>query len=176
MNPVPFKLEKTDIRGITRMSDRMLTTVELGHRQEKRIEWLILGQCQVNYNEPTKTWALEARMTSGVTDFEHDSAYALRLPLIGLTFEAVYYHQTKLNAWVDPEFDRHEGDNFRVPLPGYNPMEHPRATKCKDSHCESKGHVIIPEGFWLPPFNKALFDAVRGRQVTISIGPVFKDE
>jgi hypothetical protein len=102
------------------------------------------------------------------TDFEHDSAYALSLPLIGLEFQGVHYHQTQIRAWVgvNPE-------HFHVPLPGYDPTKHPKAVVC--TNCPKK-HPIVPEGFYFPPFERELFKKIRGREVLIKVGPAPSEE
>ena len=171
---------KTDLRSITRDSERCLTTVILHADWETRVTWLEFGQASLHRQKESRhdgRWRLEAYLTEGVTDFEHDSAYALKLPLIGLQLNdlAVHYHSTHLVAWVDPE----DSDNFRVPDPGYNPAKHKDAYVCKDKRCldeRKKGHIIIPEGFYVPPVNQELYKLVRGKRVEIRIGPTFKEK
>ncbi len=160
-------VELTDLRSITRDSDTCLTTVYIKMSQEeRRVEWLVFGQAQIRiHHRPSSIW-LTAYLKDGATDFEHDSAYALRLPLIGLEFEGVRYHTTMLKAWIDPNEEDEDGD-FHVPRPGYNPMELDEAEVCKE--CEEQ-HIIVPEDFYVPPFNKELFDLVRGKEVDIRIG------
>lgn len=169
----PFPLKTTDLRPITRRSDTCLTKVLLRRSWEDRqFEWLMMGEAHLSGRQGgNQNWTLKAYLTSGVTDFEHDSAYALQLPLIGVELDSVYYHSTHIVGYVDPELDK---NSFRVPVPDYNPMKHEDAVECKE--CE-KPHVVVPEGLYCPPFNWGLFNAVRGKRVEIHIGPVLpKDE
>jgi hypothetical protein len=178
-----FKLETTDLRKITRHSNLCLTVVYIQDDSDNstrpRFTWITCGQsCLVTYRDhPDGRWVLKAYLSGGATDFEHDSAYAFRLPLVGVQFEGVDYQQTRLNAWVDPTLrSEFELTSFRVPRPGYNPMKHPDAVKCKDKRCGGK-HIIVPEGFYAgAPFDSELYNHVKGRQVNILISPVVKNE
>ena len=129
-----YKPETTDLRDIGRASDCCLTVVTLYLDWETKLRWLVLGESRLRTqrDRPDGRWRLEALLKAGVTDFEHDSAYALGLPLIGVHFDGIEYHQTKLTAWIDPN----EANGFHVPKPGYNPMTHPEAHVCNDKHCK----------------------------------------
>ena len=176
VKPPPLKLLETDLRSITRDSDRVVTRVffERTHNQSE-FTWLIFGQTQVrtSRDRPDGRWRLDARMGNGATDFEHDSAYAISLPLVGLQFLRVDYHQTELVAWVDPNCGQTQTD-FHVPRPGYNPMIHKDAYLCKEKKCQR--HPIVPEGLWTPPFDPELYKLVRGKKVVIHIGPVIPEK
>lgn len=165
--------QPTDLRSITRMSDvfRTRVTVHMVEYGVSNLQWLILGLTQLTPRRGANEgrWTLEAKMTEGVTDFEHDSACAMRLPLIGVTFEHVISGLVRFNAWIDPN----DFDDFRVPRAGYDPTKHPKAIICEDKHCE-KSHVIVPEGFFVPPMDRDLYKAVRGKRVEIIMGPTFK--
>src|SRR3989344_2568669 len=105
-------LEFTDLSNITRYSDkaRTVVTIQPDFRGfNEAFKWLEFGQAQLR-NEGRICW-LGAYLTEGVSDFEHDSAHALRLPLIGLQFEHLWYQNTHFKAWVDPN----NPDDFRVP-------------------------------------------------------------
>lgn len=177
----PKNLE-TDLRDITRESDLCETIVRLSldwNRDSVRrpeIDWLKFGQAQLCRQKESSfegCWRLEAYLKEGVTDFEHDSAKALSLPLVGVQLApiGIDYHRTHLIAWVDSSQDDYE--NFHVPRPGYNPMAHPKAYICESEHCEAP-HPIVPEGFYIPPFDVELFNFVRGKKVEIIVGPVQK--
>jgi hypothetical protein len=107
------------------------------------------------------------------TDREEDSAYACILPLIGVEIASVYYHNTTVSAWIDPDCAT-PFTQFHVPKPGYDPREHKDAVMCQSESCletplEDGGgpHVIVPEGFYTPPFDEELYEQVRGKQVEI---------
>jgi len=159
------KIEKVDFRSITRDADKCLTKVYIymGHKwegHEAMQEWLTFGSCYLR-NEDSLCW-LAAYMNYGITDFEHDSAYALRLPLIGLKFLRVFNHATHLEAYVDPD----NASEFCVPSPGYNPTMLKEAYECPD--CKEH-HMIVPEGYYVPPFNEELYNIVRGKKLDICI-------
>lgn len=175
--------EKNDLRAITRSSDRCITTVSLrrSHRNDAREPWLVCGEAQLMREqraEPTR-WTLSAYLREAV-DPEHDSAYAFSMLLIGVEFGDVSYNFTTVYAYVDPDSGADEDGRFarfRVPLVGYNPLEHPQTTRCEEC-ARVKGreaHLIVPEGFYQPKFEPELFEIVRGRCVTIRFGPVLKD-
>ncbi len=160
----------TDLREITRYPKKKVTHVNLQVAWDKKIEWLILGETRLrqisSQGSPDGRWLLEAHLPAGVTDFEHDSGYALRLPLVGVTFQSIEYHTSNFFAWIDPD-GVDSFNKFSVPDPGYNPMEHAEAIICK--HCKPS-HVIIPQGYYVPPHNQALYDIVRGKKVEIGVG------
>lgn len=164
-------LALTDLSGITRNSHKLLTTVTIedGDMMRDRIEWLRLGQARVRHarDRHDGRWVLEAYLDKGATDFEEDSAYAIRLPLIGATFEGVDYHTTNLLAWVDPNAGGPHPE-FHVPTPGYNPLKHPDTTVCK--RCKPH-HPIVPTGMYVPPFDPDLYALVAGKKVSIHVGP-----
>lgn len=173
----------TDLRPISRDVKRCEAVVILHVNWDSRenTKWLILGSASIVKRSERNEgqWTLQARMDA--TDFEHDSAYVLQLPLIGLQLDglAVYNHHVHFVAWVDPNCP----ENFHVPSPGYDPTKEDGATVCKRKECvktekgvTSHGHVIVPEGFYVPPFNLELFKMVRGKKVEIRMGPVFKDD
>lgn len=161
-------VKETDLRSITRDSDTCKTTVELrlGDVWDRgtEIKWLTFGRAQIRKMETDgfPNWRLAAYLKNA-TDFEHDSAFAFRLMLVALEFKFVENHCTVLQALVHPSYS----DEFHVPRPGYNPLELPESTECPD--CEEK-HIIVPEGFYVPPFDAELFEAVAGKSVTIYIG------
>lgn len=173
----------TDLRPISRDVKRCVAVVVLkvDWDSQNDTKWLILGSASIvrrGGDRHEGQWSLQARMDS--TDFEHDSAYVLQLPLIGLQLDglAVYNHHAHFVAWVDPN---NPGD-FHVPSPGYDPRKEEGAHRCKHPQClkDDKGkkieaHIVVPEGFYVPPFNLELYKMVRGKKVEIRMGPVFED-
>ena len=143
--------------------------IHLGDRYGERgfEKWIELGASEIR--DESNLCCLAARMDYGITDFEHDSAYALRLPLIGLKFVMSYNHTIHFEAYIDP----HNEDEFRVPPVNYDPTKHERAYTCED--CEEH-HPVVPEGFYVPPFDKELYDKVKGHKVRITIGPNWEKE
>lgn len=172
----------TDLRAVSRDPKRCVTHVYIQTNpwDRERHEWLIFGAAQLRHQKessPDGRFRLEGRMTSGVTDFEHDSAFVVRLPLIGVQFDGllIHNHYAFLVGWVDPD----GADDFHVPGPGYDPTKHKDAHRCKMKECvkeDPKSHIIVPEGFYVPPFDPELYKLVRGKRVEIRIGPVLPEE
>lgn len=167
---------ETDLRAITRDTDKCRTVVALYLDDYTRTSWLRFGQAQLSSERLAGQYRLEARMTEGVTDFEHDSAYALRLPLIGVQLDGsfVRYHTTYLIGWIDPNAE----EDFHVPDPGYDPAKLQDAYRCRDARClrdNPDGHIIVPEGYYVPPSNPHLYKLVAGKRVEIAIGPAWPE-
>lgn len=163
----PVKL--TDLTAITRRADRCLTIVHIQIDWQMRIEWLKFGEAQIRLDDKARTAELMAYLNGGATDFEHDSAYALSLPLIGLSWSSLHYHRATFTAWIPPD----ECSNFRVPRPGYDPFSLRGTTACK--RCDTH-HPIVPEGHYTPPLDRELYKLVAGKAVEINIGPVIDPE
>lgn len=172
------KVETVDLRSITRRSDKCLTTVmlQLTWDEREKVKWLVFGEAHIQKFERKGQYLLKAYLPAGVTDFEHDSAYAFRLPLMGLEMDELFlsYHQTRLRAIVDPN----NSDDFRVPRPGYDPLKMEGTHTCKAyDQCKEKPHLIVPEGFYAgPPFDRKLFELVRGKRVEIIVGQPHDEE
>lgn len=165
--------EYTDLRSITRHSNCCRTIVKLKLGWNAELKWLEFGQATIDHREKAQIHILNSRLASGATDFEHSSAYAIQLPLIGLRLEelGVYHHSTHLVAWIDSERDSFS-NNFRVPRPGWDPFAN--AVQCNDELCKDEHHLIVPEGSYSGPiFDEELFEAVKGKKVEIIISPVF---
>ncbi len=155
-----------DLRHLTcAKDDRRRTTIFLETSFEVCVEWITVGSVSLMpWNDRRSgRWSLESKIAGGATDFDHSTVRIVRLPLIGLEFEhasgAVRFH-----AWIDPGADDSE---FRVPPPDYDPVAHPKTHTCKDGPCAKNPHPIVPEGLFLPPFNRELFEQVRGKRVEI---------
>lgn len=166
----------TDLRSITRRSAECETTVTIvGPYDNFRHPWLRWGEANLRdfggEGGRRKDVLLTAYLDNA-TDFEHDSAHALQLPLIGWTFDSMRYHAVRFSAWVLPTLDP-SWDQFRVPGPGYNPLAHPETIDCDNENCIGPGgpHRIVPEGFYIAPHNPELYERVRGQQVLVTIRP-----
>lgn len=159
-------VSETDLIKLSRSSNKCLTIVilHLDNFESKRLVWLKFGEAHIRHHEKRYSWWLEAYLKNA-TDFEHDSAYVLKLPLIGLSFQGVNYHATSFMAWVNPN----DPEEFHVPRPGYNPLRHKDTVKCNNKDCKKEPHLIVPEGFYVPPVDLELFEAVKGKQLEIII-------
>jgi len=150
-------MDLIDLTHLCRTTNNRSTRVVLAPPYRgAREEWLKLGMADLIQHQDY--WILKAYLKNA-KDFEHDGAFALRLPLIGVTFEAIYANQTHMYGWVRP--DDHE--DFNVPTSSsYNPFLN--ATVC--DQCEEK-HYVVPEGFYVPPFDRGLYETVKGRKVQL---------
>lgn len=159
------EIEHVDLRSIMRPNGYCQVEIELpsGHISP----WLKLGPCDLNQLR-SGSCELTGYLKANVVDCDHSSARAFVLPLIGLHLERIDYGYVHLSAWIDPE--RHGfSKKFRVPQPGYDPENHPDARPCE--YCDPPC-TVIPDGFYVPPHNKELFQRVAGCRVRIMMGPV----
>lgn len=162
-----------DLREISRDSDRCEARVYIlpGRYGRYVHEWIVTGQASLDRKDDRRNeYTFRAYLGRGATDFEHDSAYAVQLPIYGVTFDRVGYHTTVVSGFVSPDLDL---DHFRVPEPGYNPFEHPDTHECEDDRC-GEAHPIVPEGLYVPKGDPEKLKAVRGRRVEIHFGPARK--
>lgn len=159
------KLEALNLRHLSCGADRLTTVVNLVIDYSKRA-WIALGEVTISKANAQHGWLLESGLLNA-TDPSHDTARIIRLPLVGMTFDMISWGTTWLHGWVDGSDVR----DFRVPEPGYNPLTLKDAVKCKQC---ADTHLIVPEGYHVPPVNEALFEAVRGLEVQIIISPTQK--
>ena len=112
-------------------------------------------------------WTLSAYWRDGWTDFEHDSAKILSLPLVGVKLTMVYY-STVLQGFVGGG----GASDCRIPPEGYlkTIMDNPYTHECERCKGE-ESHMILPEGFYCPPANPNLFKKIVGRPVEIRLAP-----
>lgn len=170
----PLKVDPLDLRPITRDSKIALTQIRLFDPYTMRhVDWITMGASYLHKEERFHRWRLEARLPNA-TDFEHDSAYAIRMSLVGLTFDGMFFQQQPMFvAWIDGS----DVDSFNVPESDYNPLTLKGTQPCRECKGKDK-HVIVPEGYFVPPPNKPLFEKVRGLkvEVTLSFGGKCDDE
>lgn len=173
-------LPHCDFRSISRESDRVFTKVHLLLDPYERNEylWIHAGQGNLDrFDDRTGCHTLRVYLGRGATDFEHDSAYVLQLPIFGVTFKHVWYNSVELIGFIPPDMRR---DDFKVPAAGYDPFEHPETEMCDpdpEYHgADHKPHPIVPQGMYVPQGSKEQWQLVRGKRVRIVFGPVRKDE
>lgn len=154
-------------KGLSRGNLRFLTTLELPDYREYgsvASPWITTGQVDIaprDGNRRGVRWGIHSYLMNH-TDFEHDSAKVFSIELIGMSFSGFFHDSIFAEGWINPS----EPDGFRVPGPDYNPLA--GAVKCKD--CKGQdAHMIVDEGFYVPKFNPALFDKVRGARVEVRI-------
>lgn len=160
-------MEYNNLTGVTDGSHLSRTSVTLDDGNN-RTKWLEFGVCDTFTDGVTGVTILRAFLSEGITNISHNLAIALQLPLVGLGLSHIRRNTTHLTAWVaaDPE----NADNFYVPVLGEDILA--GAETCTDEFCGRK-HLVLPR-YVAPKFHKDLWDAVRGRRVSISISPVGK--
>ena len=172
-------VELTDLTHLTcGPRDNRRTWVRLEWDFEERDEWLKFGVATLRPQSDrrnTNQWCLEAPMANGITDFEHSTAIAVRLPIVGLYLNFMSHGTAHYTAFVDSSayvYDAHRPDrsNFHVPRPGYDPRKHKGSHQCEMKECRVSKHLIIPEGFYVPPVDPELYEAVKGKKVEIIFG------
>jgi hypothetical protein len=160
-----------DFRPLSRNSDKISTTVTL-YTDYERSAWIKLGEIQLREHNSNHrgVWMLSAYLLNA-TDFEHDSAHLLKMELVGVTFTAVEYGQTRFEGFIRAD----DEDVFRVGGPDYNPLLLKETTRCK--RCRGKeAHPLVPEGHHVPPLNAELFNIVRGRRIEVVTGILHQKE
>ncbi len=159
--PKPFP-ELVDLRAVTREADRFLTQVIIHnpHTMGQHI-WIQAGLSDLSKG---KRPFLRIRLDYGVTDFEHDSAIAVTLPLVGLKFKSAYNGTVFAEGWINPT------EPFNVPPPGYNPAGAEGVHLCDHYPiCKKDPHPMIDN--FVPPEDRELWNKIRGWRVEIILSP-----
>jgi hypothetical protein len=166
-------LQMTDLREISRGSRRCRTKVYLTDRVnlDRHELWLDFGKANFlrreSDNQPS-LWTISSYLAHCATDIYKDSVFALAFDVIALELSMVHAHHVVFEAIVDPM----QGNFFRVPRPGYNPLLHPDTVICQNEAClehHCGAHPIVPDGFYQPPHDPELFEAVRCRPIEIHL-------
>ena len=162
-------IKPNDLRPYSVRADLCLTTVDIVNYGET-VPWLQAGIARLMAPDGhrDRTWRLHAYAGRNAMDETGSRAQILRLPLVGVEIEFVYNHRISLSAFIGSnveigdEFSRsdHSGE-FRVLKRGVDPFNG-APTEGADRH---------PVIDYLPPFDRKLYEIVRGLQVSISIGP-----
>lgn len=161
----PYQLQKTDLRSITRRSDKVQTTVLIDMGDDQQFEWILFGEVEITSLRTYRAdgyWMVSAPSLEGPTDLSHDAPFSLRFIAIGLQFDRVFHQETRIFAWIDSD-----STDFHIPKPGYDPVAHPEAFDCTDKKCSRGKHKIVPH--FLPPFDKDVFKLVSGKRIEIRI-------
>jgi hypothetical protein len=156
-----------DLKNISRSIDKIVTEITIGRDYDRQEQVKIsLGEISLTEgdNRSRGQWSLRAYWDGGMTDPEHDSAYILWLPLVGLQLDMIHYGQTILKGFVGGG----DSSDFRVPGPDFKIKRLEAAEKCTQCRGKDK-HLMLPEGLWLPEENPELLSKLAGRVVEIRI-------
>jgi len=173
VQPIPT----LDLRKYCRDSDKIETTVSVKWDWDRMHEfvWLKLGQVRLTQRESLDinrhVWTFDSYL-GGHTDFEHDSAFVLRMELIGVQFKSLRYGRTVIEGFVNPNLDD-QYDDFSVPTEGYDPFEgSEECEECQGQNEEREKHLVVQEGHYVPPSNPELYELIRGKRIEIQTGIV----
>lgn len=159
----PTDIKPLDLSKISDDGDTMITTIQLEDYDLqgllKRGPWLTFGTASIRTET---TCDIGAHLSGGVQDFEHSSAYAVRINLVGLRFKFTSGHVSYFEAHLTPKYD-----DIRIHEPDFDPTKVKGAVMCKE--CEDK-HLLLPDGYYIPPVYKYA-KLVAGTRVSITIGP-----
>lgn len=168
----PKGLKAIDLSPLTRYSKALFTVVQLEDPSFQDVlttmkgetkqfnSWLTFGAGSI-HNEG-RTCFIGSRMRDGITDFEHDSCYAVHLELIGLTYKWTDNHTSYFEAHITPN-----PDGIRIHEPDFVPEDVKGAWRCKDKDCDK--HLMLPDGNYTPPMYK-FARVVAGQRVSIRMG------
>ena len=171
LKSLPTKLDPIDLSAISRYPNLVFTQVTFDGDSRlndmcqdangKPAPWLEFGECDIR-NE-SSTSCISGRMRSGITDFEHDSCYVVRIDLVGLKYSFTDGQISWFEAVITPEIE-----DIRIHDPSFVPEKVKGAYECDVESCEK--HLILPEGYYTPPIYKYA-KAVAGKRIRILTGP-----
>ena len=157
-----------DLREVTRNPKKLCTAIDLQVNWKDKIDrWILVGEAKFNNELKDGRATIAGYFSKNVTDHEHSSAYAIQFQVVGLTFKHLWYHTAHFQAWIDPN----DPESFHIPKPGYDPAKIAGVETCTDPHCEDKPHLILPDGYYVPKFERELWEFVKGKPIEIHVGP-----
>lgn len=165
-----MKIPQLDLRPLTRSSDRVSCIVLIKNDAGRTIPWIRMGEVSLRHHEYDNFHMLASRYTDGVTDFEHDSAWAIQLPIIGLTAPVSFdYSVMRFSGIIPParSFARY----FHVPKEAVSPSKIEGAQLC--DRCGMK-HWIVPR--FVPEPNIQLNKMMEGEKIEFIISYIGSDE
>lgn len=169
----PTGLKPVDLMSLSRTSEKLFTYVQLEdcdleryfEREEdgakRRDAWLRFGECRIA-NEG-RTCFIGSRLRDGITDFEHDSAYAVHIGLIGLQYKFTDNHVSHFEAFLTTE-----PEDIRIYPADFDPAKVKGSSKCDYKGCNK--HLMLPDGYFTPPMYE-FARVVAGKRISITMGP-----
>ena len=173
-----------DMRKYTRDAKTTETNISIV-MDYQQWPWIKAGTCQLSSrkSDHRPVWDFGARLLNA-TDFEHDSAYAFKIALIGVEFEMLHGGTFWFHGWIDAA----DPTDFCMYPPGVDPYAD--AAPCKARECKTSPHRIVER--FAPPSaslikesgrlpgdvaTQQLWERVRGQLIKIVItrGPATED-
>ena len=166
--PTPAMPPCVDLTKITCNSDKTLSVISFRDIEKGDGTWLVSGEVLLAKSDRDNYCTISARMPH-LIDSDHSYAYAFRFEVVGLEFDMVTQGRCVYTAWI--RGDVSSGYSFHVPDGVYSPKVD-KSMKCKSckGNNEPAHYYMGNDGNYLPPQNDKLFELVRGRSISISIG------
>jgi hypothetical protein len=166
----PKWLPKIDLTKVTRNSDKVTTTVEVKGPDGSFYEWLRFGELS-RFGSGQRF--LGVYYTYGVTDTEHDSAYAIHFDVTGVKFMNVYGGNIEFEAIIAGADE--DVESFKVPTGSIDSLDELEGEECEEDndYCDLGPHIMIE---YTPKQNTELWKKLRGREIRITICPVVAEE
>jgi hypothetical protein len=163
-----MKRKKLDLTNLTGKGTKATVYIQDKGKQEKWIEVTNVYLTKRNSLRFPDVYTLHAYVSNNVTDVEHDTPCAFQIPLIGLRLSGIIAGSVTIEAFIEPlnYGQAFENDDFRVPKKGWDQMK--EAIPCSWENCKGK-HLVVPEGYYIPPHNRELHQEFSGRKITIHI-------
>jgi hypothetical protein len=155
------KIEKLDFRPITYSGLRACIKAEMEPYGPKET-WIETGNLKISSSGEGSLLrrTVESQLDS-VCDPEHDPCKAFSFSVIGLQFVFSMSATMLFEGVIDPT------RAFCVPGPDYDPAK-THGEPC--SHCKGdEAHLLVPDGFYMPPKNPELFRQMAGKTIEIWI-------
>lgn len=150
-------IQELDLASVTRTENQRYCQISVQDGTSlKKKAWISCGE--VSFSEGRAGHTIRAYLNQDATDFEHDSALAFSIPIIGLTFVHVYNGTVLFRAFIAPPQSHYDWEDFRVPREIIDLKE---ATQC--DYCED-AHPIVE---YLPEANPELYRQLSGREIEI---------
>jgi len=76
--------------------------IEVADQNSKMVRWITCGQIEINSPNSMGFRTVGARLCDGITDFEHDSAWAFSFNVIALQFEFLRSGRMHFSGFIAP--------------------------------------------------------------------------
>lgn len=158
----PSWLPLVDLCAVTRDSETVRTCIEVRIRHEY-FQWLRFGSLSQVGDQLTRVGAY---LKEGMTDEEHDSAYALSFDVSPIVLTSIRSGVVTLKAWVAGAAE--DSESLHVPFESVLSVDEIEGVTC-DADCGEQ-HIIVSR--YSPSADVELWKKLRGRELRITIAPM----
>jgi len=155
-------LKALNLSSISRGSDVLRTSIRFEDYDIRGIlsgPWLEFGECWIQNGG--SICQVSSPIRDDITDFAHDTAWVVRIDLVGFQYIYTRRHVTYFRAYLTPD-----PKDILIHSPDFIPEKVEGAIRC--SNCQDN-HLILPEDYYVPPVYE-LAHVVAGKQVSIVMG------